>query len=58
VVTKCDLTAELQEAISDSARFPRRKVVKVQHYWFEVNAMTRPTELQEGDQTAYTRSNK
>jgi len=34
--------AELQEPIRDPARFPWHQVIKVQHYWLEVDAMTSP----------------
>jgi hypothetical protein len=32
----------LQEPIKDPARFPWHEVTKVQHYWLEIDAMTRP----------------
>jgi superfamily II DNA or RNA helicase/predicted GIY-YIG superfamily endonuclease len=47
VVTNCNATAQLQEPIRDPARFPWHEVVKVQHYWLEVNAMTKPMRLRE-----------
>jgi len=43
VVTNCDTTPTLQEPIPDPARFPWHEVVKVQHYWLEVDAVTQPT---------------
>jgi hypothetical protein len=47
VVTNCDATAELQEPVRDPARFPWHEVMKIQHYWLEVNAMNRPMGLRE-----------
>jgi hypothetical protein len=41
IVTNCDARAELQEPVRDPARFPWHEVTKVQHYWLEVDAMTR-----------------
>ena len=42
VVTNCAESPQLQEPIEDPARFPWHEVSKVQHYWLEVGAMTRP----------------
>jgi hypothetical protein len=53
IVTNCDAAAELKEPIRDPARFPWHEVMKVQHYWLEVDAMTRPMEVRERDQTPY-----
>jgi superfamily II DNA or RNA helicase len=47
IVTNCAETPQLQEPIKDPARFAWREVVKVQHYWMEVNAMTQPMTLRE-----------
>ena len=47
VVTNCASTPELQEPIKDPARFPWHEVTKVQHYWLDVSAMTRPLEIRE-----------
>jgi superfamily II DNA or RNA helicase len=47
VVTNCNSKPTLQEPIHDPARFPWHEVVKVQHYWLEVNAMTRPMQVRE-----------
>ena len=47
VVTKCDTSPELQEPIKDPARFPWHEVAKVDHYWLEVDAMTRPMQVRE-----------
>ena len=44
VVTNCATAPELQEPIKDPARFPWHEVTKVQHYWLDVNAMTRTME--------------
>lgn len=43
VVTNCAAEPILQEPIQDPAKFPWHEVVKVQHYWLDVNAMTQPT---------------
>ncbi|MEW6337805.1 MAG: helicase-related protein [Acidobacteriota bacterium] len=47
VVTNCNDTPSLQEPIRDPARFPWHEVVKVQHYWLEVDAMTSPPRVRE-----------
>ena len=47
VVTGCADDPTLQEPVKDPARFPWREVSKVQHYWLEVNAMTKPMTLRE-----------
>jgi len=47
VVTNCAGKPTLQEPIRDPARFPWHEVQKVQHYWMEVNAMTRPMQVRE-----------
>ena len=52
VVTSCNTTPELQEPVKDPARFPWHEVAKVQHYWLEVDAMTKPMGLSE-EQTPF-----
>lgn len=47
VVTNCGTTPTLQDPIKDPAHFPWHEVVKVQHFWLEVNAMTRPMQVRE-----------
>ena len=47
VVTNCAAEPQLQEPIKDPARFPWHEVSKVQHYWLEVDAMTRPMQIRE-----------
>ena len=47
VVTNCAAQPQLQEPIKDPARFPWHEVTKVQHYWLEVNAMTKPMQVRE-----------
>ena len=42
VVTNCAIKPTLHEPIKDPARFSWKEITKVQHYWIEVNAMTRP----------------
>jgi hypothetical protein len=53
VVTDCAGQPVLQEPIRDPARLPWHEVMKVQHYWLEVNAMTQPMTVQE-DSAEYT----
>jgi hypothetical protein len=52
VVTGCAENPCLQEPIKDPARFPWHEVTKVQHYWLDVDAMTKPMRVQE-DRTVY-----
>ena len=47
VVTSCAAQPELQEPIPDPARFPWHEVSKVQHYWLNVDAMTKPMQIRE-----------
>ncbi len=47
VVTNCASAPELQEPIKDPARFPWHEVTKVQHYYLDVDAMTRPMQVRE-----------
>ena len=47
VVTNCGASPEFQEPVRDPARFPWHEVTKVQHYWLEVDAMTRPMKVRE-----------
>ena len=49
VVTNCASAPELQEPISDPARFPWHEVKKVQHYWLDVKAMTGPMSATDRD---------
>jgi len=49
VVTNCASEPTLQEPIKDPARFPWHEVTKVQHYWLEVDAMTGPMRVRDGD---------
>ena len=49
VVTNCNAKPTLQEPVKDPARFPWHEVSKVQHYWLEVNAMTRPMQVREDE---------
>ena len=52
VVTNCAAQPELQQPISDPARFPWHEVSKVQHYWLEVDAMTQPMQIRD-ERTSY-----
>jgi len=47
VVTHCASSPVLQAPIKDPARFPWHEVIKVAHYWLEVNAMTGPMTVRE-----------
>ena len=47
VVTSCRLRPVLQEPIADPARFPWHEVTKVQHYYLNVDAMTRLMQVRE-----------
>ena len=47
VVTNCAADPQLQEPIRDPASFPWHKVSKVQHYWLQVDAMTKPMRVRE-----------
>ncbi|MBN1426198.1 DUF3883 domain-containing protein [Candidatus Fermentibacteria bacterium] len=48
IVTDCGSQPVLQEPIPDPARFPWNEVSKVQHYWLQVDAMTKPMQVREG----------
>ena len=47
VVTNCGEKPVMQEPIQDPAKFPWHEVSKVQHYWLQVDAMTRPLQVRE-----------
>ena len=47
VVTSCAAGPQMQEPIEDPARFPWHEVSKVQHYWLQVDAMTKPMRIRE-----------
>ena len=49
VVTNCAAQPQLQEPVRDPARFPWHRVSKVQHYWLEVDAITKPMQIREGE---------
>ena len=55
VVTNCHDQPVMQEPIADPARFPWHEVVKVAHYWLEVNTMTKPMQVRE-DKAPYSAS--
>ena len=42
VVTGCATEPKLQNPIKDPAKFPWHEVIKVQHYWLNVNALKQP----------------
>jgi putative DNA methylase len=46
-VANCAAVPELQEPVRDPARFPWHEVRQIQHYWLEVDAMTRPMGLRD-----------
>jgi superfamily II DNA or RNA helicase len=47
VVTDCNTTPTLQDPIKDPAQFKWHEVSKVQHYWLQVDTMTKPMILKE-----------
>ena len=47
VVTNCADSPQLQEPIKDPVSFPWHEVSKVQHYWLNVDAMTKPMRIAE-----------
>lgn len=47
VVTGCSTEPKLQEPIKDPAQYPWHEVTKIQHYWLEVDAMTRPMQVRD-----------
>lgn len=47
VVTNCAAEPQLQEPVKDPARFPWHEVTKVQHYWLQVDAMTKPIQIRD-----------
>ena len=49
VVTGCAGAPVLQDPVKDPASFPWHEVRKVQHYWLDVDAMTKPMTLREDD---------
>ena len=51
VVTNCASAPELQEPVKDPAQSPWHEVRKVQHYWLDVNALTRPMRIGEEQAT-------
>ena len=48
IVTNCAGDPVMQEPVQDPAKFPWHEVSKVQHYWLQVDAMTRPMQVREG----------
>ncbi len=42
VVTHCDTEPKLEDPIKDPARIAWHEVIKVQHYWLEVDAAQQP----------------
>ena len=58
VVTGCGTKPEFQEPIQDPARFHRREVTKVAHYYLSVNAMTRPMQVREDEAPYGKRKNE
>ena len=47
IVTNCAGEPVMQEPIQDPAKFPWHEVSKVQHYWMQVDAMTKPMMMRE-----------
>lgn len=55
IVTECDTNPTVQKPIPKPARLPWHEVVKVDHYWLTVDALTKPMTLRE-DRAPYTES--
>ena len=55
IVTNCAGEPQLQQPVKDPARQPWHEVVKVQHYYLDVNAMTQPMTVREEGQAYGTR---
>ena len=53
VVTHCDTTPKLEDPIKDPARIAWHEVIKVLHYWLEVDAMAQPLKVGEPDSPTY-----
>ena len=49
VVTGCATEPKLQEPIKDLARFPWHEVIKVQHYWLNVDVLKQPMNIWEDE---------
>ncbi|MGH9908623.1 MAG: protein NO VEIN domain-containing protein, partial [Pyrinomonadaceae bacterium] len=47
VVTHCDTSPKLEGPIKDPARIPWHEVVKVQHYWLDVDAAIQPVQVKQ-----------
>lgn len=47
IVTDCTTVPTLQAPIKDPVRYPWHEVIKVQHYWLEVDAMRQPMQVKE-----------
>ena len=47
IVTNCAADPVMQEPVHNPASFDWREVSKVQHYWLNVNAMTKPMRVQD-----------
>ena len=56
VVTNCADSPQLQEPIKDPVSFPWHEVSKVQHYWLNVDAMTKPMRIAEEADTKWRRT--
>jgi len=48
VVTNCGDEPVMQEPVKDPARFPWHEVTKVAHYRLDVDALTQPMMVREG----------
>jgi hypothetical protein len=47
IVTNCSEKPTLLEPVCDPARFPWQEVIKIQHYWLDVNVMAKQTTKQD-----------
>jgi len=49
VVTDCKTDPKLQNPIKDPARLQWHEVKKVDHYWLQIDALTQPMQVREGE---------
>ena len=46
-MTHCDTAPKLEDPIKDPARITWHEVIKVQHYWLEVDAALQPMRVEQ-----------
>ena len=47
VVTHCDTEPKLEQPIKDPAQIPWHEVIKVQHYWLDIDAVPQPMSIKQ-----------